>query len=58
MYQQQPVYDSDGNLRTYTMLTNIPLPTNNEIPQEQQIVYYNPPVNYQTSNNPQQYPYP
>ena len=39
------------------MLTNA-LPTtciNNEIPHEQQIVYYNLPVNYQTMNNPQSY---
>ena len=54
------MYALEENPRAYTMLTNV-LPTtciNNEIPHEQQIVYYNPPVNYQTINNPQSYLYP
>ena len=60
MEQQQPGYAPEENPRTYTMLTNV-LPTtgiNNEIPHEQQIVYYNPPVNYQKMNNTQSYLYP
>jgi hypothetical protein len=57
MDQQQPGYTYDENSRTYTSLTNVPLSTNNEIPHEQQIVYYNPPVNYQPFINPQPYQY-
>ena len=59
MDQLQPVYAPDENPRTYTMLTTIPPnTTNNEIPHEQQIVYYNPPVNHQTINNSQSYLHP
>ncbi|CAF4559498.1 unnamed protein product, partial [Rotaria sp. Silwood1] len=58
MEQQQPAYVPEENPRVYTMLSNVSPTTNNEIPYEQQIVYYNPPVNYQTFNNAQSYPYP
>ena len=58
MDRQQPEYSPDENPRMYTMLTDVPSVINNEIPHEQQIVYYNPPMNYQTGNIPQPYLYP
>ena len=58
MEQQQPVCVPEENPRIYRMLTNEPPTANNGISHEQQIVYYNPLVNHQTTNNPQSYLYP
>jgi hypothetical protein len=44
--QQQPVYMQDENSRSYTVMDNVPVTINKDLPQEQQIVYFNPPVNY------------
>ena len=58
MDQQQMDCAPDGNQRTYTLLSNVPQDLNEGFSHEQQIVYYKPPVNYQTVNNPQAYMYP
>ena len=57
-WSKQPVWVPEENPRIYTMLTNVLSTTNNEISHEQQIVYYNPSVNHQTTNNSQSYLYP
>ncbi len=49
---------SEEKSRMYTVMNNIPLTTNDEVLQEQQIVYCNTPMNYQQINNPQPYIYP
>ena len=56
--QRQPVYMSDENVRSYAVMYNVPLSTNSEIAQEQQIVYNTAPIQYQPLNNTQSYVYP
>jgi hypothetical protein len=56
--QQHPANDSEENAHMYAVMNNVPFTINNEIPQEQQIVYCNPPMSYQLNNNPQPYVYP
>lgn len=58
--QPHPVYwpDGDNNARSYTMMNNVPINTHAGASQEQQIVYYNTPVNYAPFNYPQSYAYP
>ena len=58
MNQQQHDHAHDENVYTDPMLINIPPIINNEMSREQQIVYCNPPANYQTLNHPQGYLYP
>jgi len=56
--QLQPVYLPGEEPRVYAVMNDVPLTTNNGVSQEQQIVYYNTPVNYQNMNNPQPQVYP
>jgi hypothetical protein len=54
---QQAGYRPEENSRSYAMMNDVPF-TNNEISHEQQIVYSNAPVYYQSTNNTQSYVYP
>ena len=58
MDQQQHDHAQNENVYTDPILTNIPPIINNEMSHEHQIVYYNPPANYQPLNHPQGYLYP
>ncbi|CAF2920445.1 unnamed protein product [Rotaria sp. Silwood2] len=54
---QLPVLLPEENSPIYAVMNNVSLAPNNEISQEQQIVYYNAPVNYHPINNQQPYVY-
>ncbi|CAF1389857.1 unnamed protein product [Adineta ricciae] len=49
--QQPHVYSVDENVRTYAVMNNTSL-SNNEVVQEQSIIYYNAPANYQQNQQP------
>ncbi len=53
--QQQPVYGSSEKTRIFAVMNDVPLTTESAIPQDQQLFYYNIPMNYHPTANPQEY---